>query len=184
VGPETKIQKYRATHQVVTMLLIFLMGVALGWVLRGGPGVKEDRISSVETVGAPAGKPVETEAPALPLPAGEEAAPGQSPAPAEVAAPAEPPVPEGPPAPEGPAEAEPVPAQESAGALDVLEDVWPARHLIIAVNGSALNAEAKSFLSEVKPGGVVLLKNNIQNREQTIKLVASIKEAVGLGKEI
>ena len=178
VESETRLRKHRATHQVVTVLLVFLMGVALGWVLRGGPGPVKDAdapVAMTETTDAEepadaAVPPVEQLIPELAPVLSEETAPADLPIPqpAEEAAPAE-----------APAEETPPPAPPA-----IPEDVWPARHLFIAVSGNTLSNEAKALLSELKPGGVVLLDDNIANRNQTVKLVASIKNAVGLGKEI
>jgi len=164
VGSETKTRKYRATHQIVTMLLVFLMGVALGWVLRGGPGAKLDEGPPLEVVQTSP----ETDV--------SEPTVEKIPNPTETLEPAEPLASE-----EGPAPAD---SEEEAGALEMIEDVWPARHLIIAVSGTTLSDETKSFLSEIKPGGIVLSKNNIENRNQTATFVAGIKEAVGLGTEV
>ncbi len=60
----------------------------------------------------------------------------------------------------------------------------PARHLFVAVQGQSLTDSARRFLSELKPGGVVLTGANIKDKEQTIELVRQIKEAVGLGMGI
>lgn len=164
MGTETKTRKNRATHQVVTVLLVFLMGVALGWVLRGGPRAKLDEGPPLEVARtAP-------EADVSEPPVDEIAVPGEIPEPAEMAAPDEAPAPGD--------------GEEHAGALEMFEDVWPARHLIIAISGTTLSDETTSLLSEIKPGGVVLSKNNIENRKQTENLVAGIKAAVGLGTEV
>lgn len=182
VESETRVRKHRATHQVVTVLLVFLMGVALGWVLRGGPGPVNDAAVPVAMTEAPgespdteepldaAGPPLEQLIPELAPVLDEGTAPVDVPIPqpAEEAAPAESP------------EEETLPPAPPA----IPEDVWPARHLFIAVSGNALSNEAKALLSELKPGGVVLLDYNIANTNQTAKLVANIKDAVGLGKEI
>lgn len=161
MGAETKTRKYRATHQIVTMLLVFLMGVALGWVLRGGPGAKEDEAPPLEV----ADTTPESDVPSAPV--------EEMPEPGKVSEPVSPTEPEA-----GDVE------EEQAEPPEVIEDVWPARHLIVAVGGTTLSDETKSFLSEVKPGAIVLSKNNIENRDQTTKLVAGIKKAVGLGTEV
>ena len=182
VESETRLRKHRATHQVVTVLLVFLMGVALGWVLRGGPGPVKDADAPVAMTEAP-GETTDAEEPAdAAVPPVEQLIPELAPVLSEETAPADLPIPqpaeEAAPA-EAPAEETPPPAPPA-----IPEDVWPARHLFIAVSGNTLSNEAKALLSELKPGGVVLLDDNIANRNQTVKLVASIKNAVGLGKEI
>lgn len=69
----------------------------------------------------------------------------------------------------------------SAQLQDPQDDVWPGRHLFITVHGTYLRASTQAFLREIKPGGVILMGNNIKDREQTIRLIRQIKEAVGLG---
>ncbi len=60
-------------------------------------------------------------------------------------------------------------------------DIWPARHLIISVPGRSLDRATMDLLREIKPGGVLLLPDNIASRSQTEQLIQQIKEAVGLG---
>ncbi len=100
--------------------------------------------------------------------------------PAETAPPA-PPV-ESTPEPETPAVAEAPPEPESE--LEMLEDAWAARHLFVTVKGTKLDDATRDLLAELKPGGVILTADNITSKIQTIGLVKSIKDAVGLGKEI
>jgi beta-N-acetylhexosaminidase len=87
-----------------------------------------------------------------------------------------------------PGESPTAPAAETpvdpAAELAALEDVWPARHLFIAVKGLKLDAGEKAMLAELKPGGVVIRKENVQDKPQTIALIKEIKEAVGLGASI
>ncbi len=182
MASEIRIRKQRTTHQIVTVLMVFLMGVALGWVLRGGPGPTEDPDAPMETSSVTTGEsgdgppPGETPPPEESSPA-ELAAivpPSSGEPDASVASPRDVPI---------MAEPDEETTAESAPE-EILEDVWPGRHLIIALSGTTLSSEAKTLLAEIKPGGVVLLKGNIENRTQTTKLVESIKEAVGLGQEI
>ncbi len=56
--------------------------------------------------------------------------------------------------------------------------VEPGLNLIIAVSGTALKAEQKELLQELRPGGVILLRSNIVNEEQTCRLVMDIKKSV------
>ncbi|NUM56929.1 MAG: LysM peptidoglycan-binding domain-containing protein [Candidatus Hydrogenedentes bacterium] len=87
--------------------------------------------------------------------------------------------------PSAPPADEPAPApQEQPAELAKLEDVWPARHLFIAVKGEKLDTNTKEMLAELKPGGVVLRSENIKVKNQLIDLVAEIKAAVGLGTTI
>lgn len=111
------------------------------------------------------------------LPPGEAAPPAGPP---EEEAP--PPLTETPPEPVEPAEAEPPPTPESE--LEMLEDAWAARHLFLAIKGTKLDDATRDLLAELKPGGIVLTADNITNKVQTIGLIKSIKDAVGLGKEI
>lgn len=61
---------------------------------------------------------------------------------------------------------------------------WPARYLFVAVKGTSLDDATQSMLKDLKPGGVVLRAENIENRNQTIALVRAIKEAVGYGTDL
>ena len=157
---ETKARKHRGTHQIITMLLVFVMGIILGWVLKSGQTTTEHVPPSVSTVVPD--EPRETESP---------------PDTPEVEAPDRFEVSE---VPRVPAETD-APEPEP---VDTIEDVWPARHLFVAVNGATLDDETRALLAQLKPGGIVLLDDNIENRNQTIQLVTSIKEAVGLGTEL
>jgi beta-N-acetylhexosaminidase len=60
-------------------------------------------------------------------------------------------------------------------------ELWPGRHIIISVAGPTLDEATRELLSEIAPGGVILLEDNVQNLEQVARLVGEIKEAVGLG---
>jgi len=73
-----------------------------------------------------------------------------------------------------------------AGAADLefALDIWAARHLLIALEGTRLDAEAKAFLAALRPGGVVLQDANFVDREQTAQFVEEIKAAVGFGTAI
>ncbi|MDZ4857794.1 MAG: glycoside hydrolase family 3 N-terminal domain-containing protein, partial [Candidatus Hydrogenedentes bacterium] len=73
---------------------------------------------------------------------------------------------------------------EPAGELASMEDVWPARHLFIAVSGQKLDSRTKEMLAELKPGGVLLRPENIRVKNQMIDLVSEMKAAVGLGTTI
>lgn len=87
------------------------------------------------------------------------------------------------PAPTEPAPTEP-PAPQPTEELAKVEDVWPARHLFIAVKGEKLDRATTEMLAELKPGGVVLRSENIVNKEKVIGLIDEIKTAVGLGSTI
>ncbi|MFA6239699.1 MAG: LysM peptidoglycan-binding domain-containing protein [Candidatus Hydrogenedentales bacterium] len=79
---------------------------------------------------------------------------------------------------------EPAEPPSTPSELDALEDLWPARHLIIAVQGTTLDDATKSLLTDLKPGGIVLNAANIASKEQTAALVGAIKQAVGLGTDV
>ncbi|HPX40788.1 MAG TPA: hypothetical protein PLF51_10145, partial [Candidatus Hydrogenedentes bacterium] len=90
---ETRLRKHRATHQVVTVLLVFLMGVALGWVLRGGPGPVKDADAPVAMTEAP-GETTDAEEPAdAAVPPVEQLIPELAPVLSEETAPADLPIP-------------------------------------------------------------------------------------------
>jgi beta-N-acetylhexosaminidase len=59
-----------------------------------------------------------------------------------------------------------------------------ARLMFIAVKGTTLDDITRTMLTELKPGGVVLLDENIENEQQTITLVTDIKRACGLGEGV
>ncbi len=78
------------------------------------------------------------------------------------------------------------PTAAIAGPLDHLSeeiDLWPSRLMFVAVSGFELDSSAKAFLKTFKPGGVVLLADNLKSPQQVKQLVKQIKEAVGLGQE-
>lgn len=74
------------------------------------------------------------------------------------------------------AEAEPEPVLD-----EDLPPIRGARFLFISTRGRTLSDASRAFLGEFKPGGVVLLGHNIENRNQTIAYVDAIKEAAGMG---
>lgn len=79
---------------------------------------------------------------------------------------------------------DPAEPQTPPSEIDALEDLWPARHLIVSVQGVTLDEPTKALLADLKPGGVLLNAANIESKEQTIALVAAIKQAVGLGTDL
>ncbi len=68
--------------------------------------------------------------------------------------------------------------------LESLEDVWPARHLFIAIEGTSPSQEAQKLLATLRPGGVILTARNVQSTQQATQLVQDVKSAVGLGSGI
>lgn len=64
------------------------------------------------------------------------------------------------------------------------QESWAGRHLYIAVGGTALRAEERALISEIRPGGVVLLGPNVRDAEQVRALVTEIKAAAGIGTGI
>ena len=77
-------------------------------------------------------------------------------------------------------EVEPVPAATESVPPDVadLGGLWPARHVFIGIEGTALSAETQDLLARFKPGGVVLRAGNIVDEAQTKALAEAIKAAV------
>jgi len=73
---------------------------------------------------------------------------------------------------------------ERAAELEFAPDIWAGRHLFIAVEGTALNANGAAFLKKLRPGGVVLRDANLADQTQTARIVTQIKEAVGFGTGI
>jgi beta-N-acetylhexosaminidase len=61
--------------------------------------------------------------------------------------------------------------------------IWPGRHLIITVSGTKLDADTQAFLQFVRPGAIVLRKDNLQTRGQVVALIDAIKTATGLGQD-
>jgi len=47
---------------------------------------------------------------------------------------------------------------ERAAELEFAPDIWAGRHLFIAVEGTALNANGAAFLKKLRPGGVLLTR--------------------------
>jgi beta-N-acetylhexosaminidase len=121
--------------------------------------------------GEQSGPPTVASLPSDQTPEGESPEPGPSAPPVDT-----------PPEPETPAVAETPP--DPGTELEMLEDTWVARHLFLAINGTKLDDATRDLLAELKPGGIVLTGENITSKIQTIGLTKSIKDAVGLGKDI
>ncbi|GMW01782.1 MAG: hypothetical protein AMXMBFR84_29190 [Candidatus Hydrogenedentota bacterium] len=154
----------RKSKRSLSLLLpaTFLVGVAIGFTL-------------CYALYAPSSAPEDD----TQVASGPETAPVDAPPPATETAQADMAEPV---APTEPAPAEPAqPETTAAEYLDENQAVWPARHLFIAVKGSQLDRATRDMLGELKPGGVVLTKDNISNKPQTNRLVTTIKEAVGFG---
>lgn len=66
-------------------------------------------------------------------------------------------------------------------ALDAV--IWPGRHLMVGIRGTALDDSMRALLAHVRPGAVILRGENLTNREQILALVDGIKAATGLGKD-
>lgn len=75
----------------------------------------------------------------------------------------------------------PSPLYAGVDALVFDESVHAARHLFIAVEGTALEPNAAAFLKKLQPGGVVLRQSNLADEAQTAALVRNIKQALGPG---
>lgn len=89
----------------------------------------------------------------------------------------------GPETPEITPEIQPERAQEPT-APPKEDRIWAARHLFVAVNGQWLADGTKTFLRELRPGGVILRDSNLQSASQTLALVEDIKRAAGLGENL
>lgn len=154
-------RKSGPSFEVIAALVVGLaIGIGAMYFLSGG----EDQ---------PTLPPNDTQIAALPSPPDVSTPPSEEPpAPADTESPAPPS--------EGPADS----TQTVPGELEKIEDVWPARHLFIAVKGEKLDSNTKELLAELKPGGVVLRSENIRVKNQLIDLIAEIKTAVGLGTTI
>ena len=77
-----------------------------------------------------------------------------------------------------PSPSETTTTQTSAADLDGL---WPARHLIVGVRGTMPDIQTLEMLAEYKPTGVLLRQENLENEEQTRRLIRAVKGAVGFG---
>ncbi len=165
---------------------VFMLGIGIGITLSYAffAVMETDFSKSAKT-------PVNEATPETPTPVETAAVPTPPPAPAPEVSPAAPAVP--PPAPEAATPAPPEPAAPPtppAPAETPMEDpadvegLWPARHLFIGVEGTALSPETLQMIAHFKPGGVVLRAANITDEAQTRQLVITIKEAAGLGTRI
>ncbi len=64
--------------------------------------------------------------------------------------------------------------------LDALDPAKRAgRRLWIGIAGTALDAEARSHLDTIRPGGIVLFRRNISGREQLASLCAELRAQLG-----
>ncbi len=158
-------RRSRPPFEVIAALVgMFLVGLGICYYLFG-PGDSETLPPDDSQIAAVPPAPATSE----PITPPSEEPPSEEPAPSVAEpAPTEPPAPQ--------------PTEE----LAKVEDVWPARHLFIAVKGEKLDRATTEMLAELKPGGVVLRSENIRERKQVIDLVGEIKStsAVGLGTTI
>lgn len=67
---------------------------------------------------------------------------------------------------------------------DLNAPVVAGHHMFISIPGTELSEESAALIAEIQPGGVILMGDNIVDREQTSALVESIKEAAGNGSGI
>jgi beta-glucosidase-like glycosyl hydrolase len=72
-------------------------------------------------------------------------------------------------------------AAETAAPIEPPSEHWPARYMIITIAGETLTDAEHTFISEMKPGAVLLRGSNITSREQAAALIQSIKEVAGYG---
>ncbi|MBI2432943.1 MAG: LysM peptidoglycan-binding domain-containing protein [Candidatus Hydrogenedentes bacterium] len=61
------------------------------------------------------------------------------------------------------------------------EGLWPGRHLMVGISGTALDDPAKDLLKRFLPGAVLLREQNLLDATQTAQLVEDIKAAAGSG---
>ncbi|MBN2307827.1 MAG: LysM peptidoglycan-binding domain-containing protein [Candidatus Hydrogenedentes bacterium] len=202
----------RAGQSLTNLLVTFLLGIAIGFSIcyamfcTDREPAPRDAIARrdeapIEPVPPPAAPEQGAEEPAAdkgehapfeqagvavpaPAPPGGAGEAGEEPEPVESG-----PAPDAPPEaaaedapPEG--EAEPDPELAAVAGLDAMRDTWPARRLFVTVRGEKLTDAERALLTELKPGGVVLLGDNCKSADQIKALVAEIKEAVGLGEGI
>ncbi|MCC6486049.1 MAG: LysM peptidoglycan-binding domain-containing protein [Candidatus Hydrogenedentes bacterium] len=149
----------RKRNSVLTFLVVgsFVFGLLIGFALCYAIFADRGATPPIQQAMAPPDEPAPAEPPVEPVEPAVESPP--------------PPVDTAPPPP------------EPAG-IDDLEDTWAARHFFVAVKGAKLDDKTRDMLAELKPGGVVLSASNVKNKIQTIPFIKSIKEAVGLGKDI
>lgn len=182
-------------NPTTTLLVTFLLGAAIGFSLGYalfGMQKDEGAVTPVAETVAEMGEPAEAATPAAEpsaesaVDAPEEPAvePGAEPAdgamssavdaaePVDVAVAAE--------------TGEPAVAPEEAAAsvpmLTPTATPWPGAFMFVGVSGPVLTAEAAAMLGEVRPAGVVLQGESLGDAEQTQRLVAEIRKAVGMGE--
>ncbi len=61
-----------------------------------------------------------------------------------------------------------------------LEEIWPARHLIVGIPGTGLDPDSVEMLNHYKPGGVWLRSSNTVNEAQISRLISQINMLAGL----
>jgi beta-N-acetylhexosaminidase len=150
---------------VITWLFGILIGLSLGYALFTGKLQAPMQIAEVPEVQESIATP--------PAPEPKESAPD-----ATETLTAQPAAPETEAAPAKQLDAPPQPQPERRPN----PDAWAARHLFIAVNGQWLADGTRTFIRELRPGGVYLRDVNLRSRTQTAVLVDEIKKAVGLGE--
>ena len=153
-----------SSAMIVTFVLGLFIGLSIGFAIWGS-GQAPIQTASVPDAPAPT-KAESTEPKPAPDPEPEpvaEVTPVATEAPKEETTPVEP-------APVVPAETT-TPAPTNT----------VTKHLFIAIPGKTLDGATKALLAEVKPGGVVLLADNVADEAQTKALVEAIKAATDLG---
>lgn len=56
-----------------------------------------------------------------------------------------------------------------------MSSITPGRHLMIGLQGKALNRESESFLRKVNPSGIIFFSRNIESAEQLKKFIEDIR---------
>lgn len=168
-----------------TFFFGIILGTAFGWGLHGvinGGGDTPDGTKVAQSDGIePAVSRSDAAADGTP---DRGASPEAETAPAVVESPADGDTPDD--AAEKTAEQTPAPdAEPSVMPFDPdVEGLWPARHIFVGLEGTKLSVDTVAWLSEFKPGGVLLEPRNVEAPLQLGSLILQIKRAVGLGTTI
>ncbi len=85
-----------------------------------------------------------------------------------------------PPPPEAAVEVQPE-ATDAPGAPAYEENLWPGRHLFVAVSGAELPDAERAVLREVLPGAVILPPAALETPARTRQLVDGLRTTMGLG---
>ena len=73
-------------------------------------------------------------------------------------------------------------APVSAVEDEMVPEWWPGMHFFVSVPGKTLDTNTRALLEEIRPGGIVLLRQNVGDADQVRRLISDIKKAVGYGE--